>query len=78
MKMVSKRSRQFSRRWEGNPEIRDGYEGVREKRAEDVNHENGNMEIGVLWILSQGLSLRKDKHWLLCQKSFVPLKLKMI
>ena len=78
LQMVSKRSRQVSRRWEGNPEIRDGYEGVREKRAEDVSHENRNMEMGVPWILSQGLSLRKDKHRLLCQKSFIQLKLKMI
>lgn len=45
--MVSKRSRELSRRWEGNPEIRDGNEGIWKKRAEGVNHENRNMEIEV-------------------------------
>ena len=35
MKTVSKRSPQLSRRREGNPEIRDGDEGVWEKRDED-------------------------------------------
>lgn len=47
MKTVSKRSRQFSRRREGNPEIRDGDEGVWEKRDEGINHGNRDTEMGV-------------------------------